>query len=59
MSQLAKVLRASRHNMAMLGCTRALPEQRGFESTRITTQSRYEDEPEPTEDEMISKYFLT
>ena len=30
---------------------------REFESTRVSDQSRFEDAPAPTEDDMISKYL--
>ena len=34
----------------------ARQQPRPFESSRITDQSRYEDHPPPTEDDMISKF---
>ena len=31
--------------------------ERNFESTRVQDARRFQDEPEPTDDEQISKYF--
>lgn len=64
LSQFRRVMRA-RTNLALLGGVnhkfyspaRAVPDHNDYQSTRIHDQSRFEDEPEPTEDDMISKYF--
>ena len=46
---------------SMLLATRSLPfkqQPRPYESSRVSDQSRYEDEPEPTEDEQIKSHYL-
>ena len=34
------------------------PQPRNYEGVTISDQRRFEDEPEPTEDEQISKFFI-
>ena len=49
------ILRRSTFNRRILA-TRQQP--RNYESTRVSDQSRFEDEPEPTNDEQIGKNKL-
>jgi hypothetical protein len=43
---------------AALAARSSGPEQRGWDSTRITEASRYKDMPAPTEDDMIKVHYL-
>ena len=60
--QLARALRHQRQSsLLVLAATRQEAQPRPYESTRVTDQSRYENMPAPTDDDMISKlpYTLT
>ena len=59
MSMISKVLRARQMESRLLAiaATRSQGNNfRDFESSRVSEQSRFEDAPAPTEDDMISKY---
>ena len=59
MSMISKVLRARQMESRLLAmaATRSQGKNfRDFESSRVSEQSRFEDAPAPTEDDMISKY---
>ena len=53
MSQQAA--KAMRTRLTLLQTAAMREQPRPFESTRLTDQSRFEDHPAPTEDDMISK----
>ena len=52
--QLVRALRGERQ-LSLLQAASCRVKPRPFESTRISDQTRYEDHPAPTEDDMISK----
>jgi hypothetical protein len=60
MNQLRQAMRAHQAFALMNGQFAVQARQgskpRPYESTRITDQSRYEDAPAPTDDDMISKF---
>jgi hypothetical protein len=58
MSMMSRVMRANQSRVLVMSATRSEGmKPRPFESSRISDQSRFEDAPAPTEDDMISKYF--
>ena len=59
MSMMSRVIRAKQMESRLLGMAATRNEgmkPRPFESSRVSDQSRFEDHPAPTEDDMISKY---
>ena len=61
MSMMSRVMRAKQMEgrlLAMAATRNQGMKPRPFESSRISDQSRFEDAPAPTEDDMISKYIL-
>lgn len=58
MSMMSRVMRANQSRVLVMSATRSEGmKPRPFESSRVSDQSRFEDAPAPTEDDMISKYF--
>ena len=57
--QNQRFLMGASQRMAVRGFYDDLPpeQERNFESTKISDQSRFDDESEPTEDDQISMYF--
>ncbi len=51
-------MRGSLLQGAALAARSSGPDQRGWDSTRITEASRYKDMPAPTEDDMIKVHYL-
>ena len=55
------LLRRSAFNRRFLSVRSQPPNEpiaRNYESTRVSDQRRFEDEPEPTEDEQIKSHYL-
>lgn len=53
---MSRVMRANQSRVLVMSATRNEGmKPRPFESSRISDQSRFEDAPAPTEDDMISK----
>ena len=54
--QLVRAMRST-NNSTLLQAAAMRVKPRPYESTRISDQTRFEDHPAPTDDDMISKYF--